>query len=380
MTDEKNIPEQEPNQPNAQQQSPQPPNQQNTQQPPQQYQQAQQYQQGQQQPQQYQQGQPQQYQQAQQPQKKSKKGCLIGCLVVFLIFAISLSVIGFIISRNRGNIIKWGLERIFGDASPITDIFNGDDDGDSRTTTTTTAADSTTGRTTTEAAADAPPTTDARGDDVSEIIRYPGSVRTEASRLDFGSEVQHIQSFIAQADMTEIKDYYLQQLSAAGWMNVSQMTIDDYAIVTGEKEDGSMSIYITIEESRYDDHMQINIMLNQKKDDDNGERGGTGGDIDVAIPVYPGAEETNSYEVETGEMIHVQKQFIAEADLEEVKNFYLEWLEANSFRETMTWSTGQSATIGAERIEEDAKATVVITVQSINDDEVSIDFIYQVEF
>lgn len=65
-----------------------------------------------------------------------------------------------------------------------------------------------------------PPTEDVDGNDIEEIPRYPGSVRTSYGRFEAGGEETTMVSYLVEATTEELFEFYQDELEALGWDEV----------------------------------------------------------------------------------------------------------------------------------------------------------------
>ena len=91
-----------------------------------------------------------------------------------------------------------------------------------------------------------PPTSDVAGEDISDVPRYPGSVRT--AYLGDGTMLWYVTS----ASVDEVLAFYEKELPANGWTVLGRMQVD-YAILIGADKGNRR---LMVECSRSEDHAE----------------------------------------------------------------------------------------------------------------------------
>jgi len=75
-----------------------------------------------------------------------------------------------------------------------------------------------------------PPTLDVIGNDIPDVPRYPGSVRTSYSHM--GDERDRITAatYITSASVDEVLRFYKKELPVNGWINVGETHTEDTSV------------------------------------------------------------------------------------------------------------------------------------------------------
>lgn len=82
-----------------------------------------------------------------------------------------------------------------------------------------------------------PPTLDVEGNDISDLPRYPGSVRTSYWRMDFGDGGEAITvTYITSVNVSEVLKFYQEKLPVNGWTDITEMQMEDAFWLMGYRE------------------------------------------------------------------------------------------------------------------------------------------------
>lgn len=105
------------------------------------------------------------------------------------------------------------------------------------------------------------PTSDSAGEDISDIPRYTGSVRTLQGDIPFTAEGNVFATYLTSASVDEVLDFYQTQLPANGWTIVDSGEISK--MPTAEKE-GKYTVIAITESIDYSGYTNINIISGPK--------------------------------------------------------------------------------------------------------------------
>lgn len=92
------------------------------------------------------------------------------------------------------------------------------------------------------ASEESPPQTDVDGSDIEGVPRYPGSVRTEYSRIESESEITIMPSYIAEATVEDVKEFYEETLPDNGWTIQQSIQTDDGGQIMASKDSKVVTI------------------------------------------------------------------------------------------------------------------------------------------
>jgi len=95
-----------------------------------------------------------------------------------------------------------------------------------------------------------PPTSDVAGEDISDVPRYPGSVRTGSLRTEWMMTVEYITS----ASLDEVLDFYEKELPANGWTDLTgRLPVDEATIAIGASKENRQ---LMVQPSRSEDYSE----------------------------------------------------------------------------------------------------------------------------
>ncbi len=110
------------------------------------------------------------------------------------------------------------------------------------------------------------PTTDAPGQDISDVPRYPGSTRTESFSMGDEDYSLVMVWYLSDAGPDEIKDFYEYTLEAEGWESTStnRWVVDGevHIILTAEKLDREVVVSVNPSD-HYDGMTSVTIALEE---------------------------------------------------------------------------------------------------------------------
>lgn len=109
-----------------------------------------------------------------------------------------------------------------------------------------------------------PPQSDVDGSDIEDVPRYPGSVRTEYSRVESESEIQIYNLYIAEATFEDVKEFYEETLPDNGWTVEQAIQTNDGGQIIAAKD--SKTITIGFEnDSDYEGYIDYGMQLVKPK-------------------------------------------------------------------------------------------------------------------
>ena len=93
-----------------------------------------------------------------------------------------------------------------------------------------------------------PPILDVTGEDIPDVPRYPGSVRTSYTRMASGGERGLMISYITPASIDEVLRFYRQELPARGWLEELEMEFEGTFMLKKYKEGASIQLSVGSDE------------------------------------------------------------------------------------------------------------------------------------
>jgi hypothetical protein len=107
-----------------------------------------------------------------------------------------------------------------------------------------------------------PPETDVQGSDISDVPRYPGSVRTEYARKETDTETEVVVGYLAEATFQEVSDFYDDALPSNGWTIQERIETDEAEGRVATKDSKKLEMYWE-NNSDYEGYLDIRIHVVQ---------------------------------------------------------------------------------------------------------------------
>ncbi len=109
-----------------------------------------------------------------------------------------------------------------------------------------------------------PPTSDVKGEDISDLPRYPGSIRVNYWRMSFGDGGEKLTViYVTSASIDEVLSFYQKELPVNGWVDITEGQVEDTFMLMGHKEGANVKISIYLGDIDYPGHTLIALIVDR---------------------------------------------------------------------------------------------------------------------